>query len=194
MRCGNLVASARSGPDRRSAVWSAPVILGGSEMPATRGYGRPGTEIALLVAVLKYASLVSRPMRGDVADPVNLSCNELRILLALSGEGDSAGHHLAELMGMHAMNVSRALASLRRMGLVEPVPDRKNRRRRPFRISARGAAACAALQPYIARVAQFLFAPLSADERASLARIVAKLDEQVLRWQPREQRPHVRRA
>lgn len=163
-------------------------------MSARRARGTPSTEIVLLVAVLKYASLISRPMRGDVADPVNLSCNELRILMALKGEGDSAGHDLAELMGMPAMNVSRALASLRKMGLVEPVPDRTNRRRRPYRINDRGAAAYAALQPYIAHVAQFLFAPLTAGERASLARIVAKLDHQVLTWQPRERRPHVRRA
>ena len=71
--------------------------------------------------MLKFASLISRPMRDGVADPAGLSSNELRILMALSGEGESAGHYLAELMGMHAMNVSRALASLHAMGLVEPV-------------------------------------------------------------------------
>jgi hypothetical protein len=35
---------------------------------------------------------------------------------------------------------------------------------------------------------------LTAEERASLRRIVGKLDRQVLTWQPSERRPHVPRA
>src|SRR5271165_1221556 len=125
-------------------------------------------EIALLVAMLRFASLISRPMRDGVADPAGFSSNELRILMALSGEGESAGHDLAELMGMHAMNVSRALSSLHDMGLVEQVQNSGNRRRKPYRISARGAAAHLAMQPHIAQVARFLFGTLTAGERARL--------------------------
>ncbi len=95
-------------------------------------------EIELLVSMLKFASLISRPMRDGVADPAGLSSNELRILMALSGEGESAGHDLAELMGMHAMNVSRALASLHAMGLVEQVRKPRNRRRKPYRVEHAG--------------------------------------------------------
>ena len=114
--------------------------------------------------------------------------------MALSGEGESAGHHLAELMGMHAMNVSRALASLQAMGLVEQVKQRSNRRRKPYRVSARGAKAHVALAANIGEVARFLFGALTAQERASLKKILAKLDRQVLAWQPSERRPHVPRA
>ena len=155
---------------------------------------RKNHEIDLLVAMLKFASLISRPMRDGVADPAGLSSNELRILMALTGEGESAGHYLAELMGMHAMNVSRALASLHAMGLVEPVRHRGNRRRKPYRVSARGAAAHVALEPNIAQVARFLFGALTAQERSGLKRILAKLDRQVLAWQPSDRRPHVPRA
>jgi len=151
-------------------------------------------EIELLIAMLKFASLISRPMRDSVADPAGLSANELRILMALSGEGESAGHSLAELMGMHAMNVSRALASLHAMGLIEPVKRRGNRRRKPYRVSARGAKAHVALEADLARVARFLVGVLTARERAALRRILVKLDRQVLTWQPSERRPHVPRA
>jgi DNA-binding MarR family transcriptional regulator len=151
-------------------------------------------EIRLLVAMLRFASLISRPMRDGVADPAGFSSNELRILMALSGEGEAAGHDLAELMGMHAMNVSRALASLRHMRLAEPARNTDNRRRKPYRLNARGARAHAALQPHTAQVAQFLFGALTARERTSLQKILAKLDRQVLRWQPSERRPHVPRA
>jgi DNA-binding MarR family transcriptional regulator len=163
-------------------------------MAARRKTDRRSGDIELLVSMLKFASLISRPMRDGVADPAGFSSNELRILMALSGEGESAGHDLAELMGMHAMNVSRALSSLHDMGLVEPVQNSSNRRRKPYRISRRGAAAHVALEPHIAQVARFLFGVLTAGERQRLRTILAKLDRQVLQWQPSERRPHVPRA
>jgi DNA-binding MarR family transcriptional regulator len=163
-------------------------------MTMRRASNRKNHEIALLVAMLKVAALVGRPMRDAVADPAGLSSNELRILMALSGEGESAGHSLAELMGMHAMNVSRALASLHAMGLVEPVERRNNRRRKPYRVSAQGARAHLALEVNLGQVARFLFGVLTTQERASLKKTLAKLDRRVLTWQPSERRPHVPRA
>lgn len=151
-------------------------------------------DIGLLVAILRFASVISRPMRDGVADPVGLSSNELRLLMALSGEGESAGHDLAEVMGMHAMTVSRALASLHKMGYVEQAEDSSNRRRKPYRVSVDGKRAYRSLQPRIAAVAQHLFGALSARERESLAKIVAKLDLQIALWEPAEKRPHVPRA
>jgi len=151
-------------------------------------------QIGLLVAMLRFASLISRPMRDGVADHAGFSSNELRILMALSGEGESAGHDLAELMGMHAMNVSRALSSLQAMGLVEPAKNSRNRRRKPYRISARGASAHVSLEPRIAQIADFLFGVLTAAERRSLKTMLAKLDRQVLSWQPSEPHKHVPRA
>jgi DNA-binding MarR family transcriptional regulator len=151
-------------------------------------------EIGLLVAMLRFASLISRPMRDGVADLAGFSSNELRILMALSDRGESAGHDLAELMGMQAMNISRALASLHAMNLVEPVENSSNRRRKPYRISARGAATYAAMKSNIAQVARFLFGILTPRERTALRKLLAKLDQRVLEWQPSERRPHVPRA
>lgn len=155
---------------------------------------RHNHEIDLLVAILRFSSIISRPMRDGVADPAGFSSNELRILMALSGEGESAGHDLAELMGMHAMNVSRALSSLHAMGLVAAAKNSRNRRRKPYRVSSRGAAAYLALEPRIAQIANFLFGALTLSERRALRRLLSKLDRQVLAWQPDERRPHVRRA
>src|SRR5271156_2197771 len=147
-------------------------------MAKPRRETRQDHEIELLVAMLRFSSIISRPMRDGVADPAGFSSNELRILMALSGEGENAGHDLAELMGMHAMNVSRALSSLYAMGLVEPAKNSKNRRRKPYRISARGASAHVALEPRIAQIADFLFGALTRVERGALKKILAKLDRQ----------------
>jgi DNA-binding MarR family transcriptional regulator len=150
--------------------------------------------IELLVALLKFAALVSRPMRDAVADPAGLSPNELRILMALSGEGESAGHDLAEIMGMNPMSVSRALATLKEMGLAEPATNDRNRRRKPYRVSARGHRTYETLMPRIAAVAGQLFGTLDAGEKASLEKLLQKLERQVLDWEPEEALPHVRRA
>ena len=56
-----------------------------------RSDGTRNHEIDLLVAMLEFASLISRPMRDGVADPAGLSSNELRILMALTGEGGVRG-------------------------------------------------------------------------------------------------------
>jgi hypothetical protein len=61
-------------------------------------------------------------------------------------------------------------------------------------VSARGAKAHVALEADLARVASFLFGGLTARERTSLRQILAKLDRQVLTWQPSEPHPHVPRA
>src|SRR5665213_1560550 len=165
-----------------------------SVMTLRNNASRTDREIGLLMAMLRLASLISRPMRDGVADLAGFSFNELRILMALSGEGESAGHDLAELMGMQAMNVSRALASLHAMNLVEPAKNSSNRRRKPYRISARGAKTYLAMKPNIAQIARFLFGILTPRERTTLRRLLAKLDERVLQWQPSERRPHVPRA
>lgn len=161
----------------------------------TRASAKPNkADIELLIGLLKLVSLVSRPMRDSVADAAGLSANELRILMALSGEGEAAGHDLAEMMGMNPMNVSRALASLDEMGLAEPATNVDNRRRKPYRLSRKGRRRYETLKPRIADVAEALFATLSKRERDNLARTLAKLERQVLDWQPDEALAHVKRA
>jgi DNA-binding MarR family transcriptional regulator len=129
-----------------------------------------------------------------VADPAGVSPNELRMLMALSGEGESAGHELAELMGMHAMNVSRSLSSLHEMGLVESIADPSNRRRKPFRLSSQGKAAFGAMEPDIARVADFLLGSLSPYERKMLKKLLTKIDGRIMAWRAPEHHAHVPRA
>jgi DNA-binding MarR family transcriptional regulator len=152
------------------------------------------SDIGLLVAMLRFASMINRPMRDGVADPEGLSLNELRVMMSLGGEGELAGHELAELIGMQPMNVSRALATLSDIGWVEQYADPINRRRKPHRLSAAGWDAHKAMGPEVAEVAGFLFNMLSADERETFGAIMEKLTVQVGNWAPTRRRPHVARA
>jgi len=153
------------------------------------GAGQDGDRsaaILLLVELLKFASLINRPMLDGVASPEGLSLNELRVLMSLGGEGEAAGHALAELMGMPPMNVSRAFAALHERGWIEQGRDAANRRRKPFRLSEAGWTAYRAMTPEVEAVAGFVLGTLSAAERRSLARIVDKLVRQTAKWRPAE--------
>jgi hypothetical protein len=73
----------------------------------------------LLIRLLKLSSFVSGPMRDGVCDPAGIAPAELRIVMALAGEGALAGHDLVEITGLQPMNVSRAMAQLRGRGWIE---------------------------------------------------------------------------
>ena len=139
-------------------------------------------EVDLLVAVLRLASVINRPMKDLVADPEGLTLNEIRALMSIGGEGELAGHELSEVIGMPPMNASRALASLEARGWIEPAEDPDNRRRKPYRISARGLDAYRAMIPEIAAAAEFLFDGMSEAERRQLGRIAQKLMGRIAEW------------
>jgi DNA-binding MarR family transcriptional regulator len=150
--------------------------------------------VALLIDLLKVATRIARPMRDDVADPEDVSVTELRIILALGGEGDLAGHDLAELMAMQPMNVSRALGTLLDLGLVEQVDNSENKRRKPYRLSKSGQAKFASMTQRMAHVSEFVFEALNKDEMKRIGPILAKLDQHLCEWESPPDPQHVRRA
>jgi DNA-binding MarR family transcriptional regulator len=143
----------------------------------------PGNgDVSLLISMLRFATLINRPMRDGVAIPGGISPNELKIVIALGGEGERAGHELADIFGIQPMNVSRALAALTERGWVEQVNDPANRRRKPHRLTEKGWAGYRALGPQIKAVAHFLFSTLAPNERAGMATVLDKLYHQLLEW------------
>lgn len=140
------------------------------------------SNIGLLLAMLRFAALINRPMRDGVAAKAGISSNDLMIIMALGGEGEMAGHDLVNLMGMQPMNVSRALAALSDRGWILQVKDKANRRRKPHKLTDAGWAAYRAMGPEIEAVAEFLFHTLDPAERAGMASVLDKLYRQVMRW------------
>ncbi len=150
--------------------------------------------VASLISLLKVATRIARPMRDGVADPEQLSVTELRILLALEGEGGLAGHELAELMAMQPMNVSRALASLSKMGLVELVDNVGNRRRKPHQLTAAGHRQYESMETRMRGVAEFVFGSMDRGEALLAGRLLEKLDAQLMQWESPAEPHHVARA
>jgi DNA-binding MarR family transcriptional regulator len=136
----------------------------------------------LLIRLLKLSSFVSGPMRDGVCDPAGIAPAELRIVMALAGEGALAGHDLVEITGLQPMNVSRAMAQLRGRGWIEDARDPDNRRRKPVVLSAAGRAAYAKTLPDFEVVASTLLGGLSLSERNKLATLSDKVNERLIDW------------
>lgn len=149
------------------------------------GGGRP-RDMSALMLLLKVATLIHKPMRDGVAMPLGLGANDLRILMALGGEGAMAGFELSELIGMAPMNVSRALDSLHRLGMVEQVADERNRRRKPHRLSEAGWALFHETERRTGFVSDFLFGDLSAAEQAQFRKLLERLDRRIGEWETPE--------
>ncbi len=150
--------------------------------------------VELLVDLLKVATRIARPMRDDVADPEDVSVTELRIILALGGEGELAGHDLAELMAMQPMNVSRALAILLNLSLIEQVDNSDNKRRKPYRLTTSGRVKFESMTKRMAHVSEFVFDALSAAELQKIGPMLAKLERHLCEWESPPDPHHVKRA
>lgn len=144
--------------------------------------GKEADQVAALIRLLKMSSFINSPMKDAVVDPSGVSQVEVKVLLALSGEGALAGHDLVEIMGVPAMNVSRALAALREKGWIEDAIDPDNRRRRPVRLSAAGQAEYERLHPAVEAVAQALLGSLSSAQQRQFAVISDKIIDAMVQW------------
>lgn len=139
-------------------------------------------EVALLIDLLKLGTFIGTPMREGVADPLGLTTTDLRIVLALGGEGELAGHDLSEIMGVPPMNVSRAIAALTDRGLVEPGANRRNRRRKPVRLTDAGQRLFARTIPAMSHVGADLFKGVSQRDREAFRRVAASVLARIGRW------------
>lgn len=146
------------------------------------GFEEAPAEVQLLVRVLKFATLLDRPMLDGVATPERIGLNELRVLMSLAGEGSATGAYLSRLLSVPAMNVSRALSLLERQGWVEHVPDETNRRRKPFGLSSAGNSALQSMIPELKAVADFIFADLTAKDRQALEQVLEKMGDRAAKW------------
>lgn len=141
-----------------------------------------GSEIQLLISILKCSSLISMPMVEEVSEPNDLTRHELKVLVCMSGEGTMTGQEISQVMSMPAMNVSRALSSLHEKGWIELVDDASNRRRRPFRISAKGWRNYNGMLPCFRSVSSQLFASMNKKDRAELQRLMNLVNDQLDNW------------
>jgi DNA-binding MarR family transcriptional regulator len=139
-------------------------------------------DVALLIRLLKLGSFINTPMKDGVCDPAGVSQIEVKVLMALAGEGPLAGHDLVEIMGVPAMNVSRAIAALKLRGWIEDTADPDNRRRKPVRLTEAGREAHENLAPALAAMAAALVGSLSPKQKRDLAALSDRVIASMAGW------------
>lgn len=126
----------------------------------------------VLYRILKLSSLIHRPFFADDAERYGIGMNELRVLMTLAPLREAASHELVTVAGMHPMNVSRAVAALRRRGRIQQRTDPNNRRRKLLQLTPEGLKLYKSLMPHVQRVADALFTKMDPDEMALLSRLI----------------------
>lgn len=144
----------------------------------------------LLISLLKLCSLIGDPMKVGVCDPFDASTSEVKVLMALAGEGPLAGHDLVHMTAMSPMNVSRAIAGCKSRGWVEDFNDPENRRRRPVRLTSEGEATYRQMQPMLHGVAESLLGKLTVRQRREMDNLTSLVLRRIAEWdaaQPKDQ-------
>ena len=130
---------------------------------------------ALLHDLLKLTNRLMAPFSTHLSHQYRISLNEFRLLMTIGALGRTASHEVAELTGVNAMSISRAVATLERDGRVEVSTDTGNRRRKWLRLTEEGQRLYAAMRPSTDVVADYLLADLDPGDLAAFDRIVHRL-------------------
>jgi DNA-binding MarR family transcriptional regulator len=121
--------------------------------------------------LMKLTNLINRPFFSRYAERYHLTINDARVLVTLACMPEAAAHELCEATGMHPMNVSRSVATLRRQGRIVDRRDPANGRRKILRLTPKGWAVCQAVAPDMDRMSQFLLTSMSPIEVEFLSRL-----------------------
>lgn len=133
--------------------------------------------------LLKLTNLLSRPFFGKIEKQHAISLNEWRTIVVLASRPGSAAQDIAAATGMLPMNVSRAVAGLRKAGRIEDARDPENHRRTLLWLTKAGEELYGEVAPYAELKASEFYGSLGADELAGfskmLDRLIAKAEEMI---------------
>jgi len=157
----------RTAPPRKTA----PAKAAAARAPRSRTLGTDMIGFRLL----KLTNLMSRPFFAQFAKQHALSLNEWRAIVVLATHPGSAAQDVAAATGLLAMNISRALVTLRKAGLVEEARDPENHRRMLLWLTRRGETTFNQIAPHSLHNARRLMDALSEAELASFGTMLDKL-------------------
>ncbi len=119
------------------------------------------------------ANTASRALARVYAKRFGLSVIEWRVIANLARFAPLSANQVAQRAAMDKVQVSRAVAKLRRKGMVERATDADDRRRSALRLTQRGRETHDAIVPLAREVEGKLLAGLTAADRAALDRLLA---------------------
>jgi len=144
-------------------------------------------EVVLLHRLLKLTNRLMAPFSTHLSHRHRISLNEFRLLMTIGALGRTASHEVAEVTGVNAMSVSRAVATLERHGRVAVEIDDGNRRRKWLTLTEEGERLYEIMRPQTGLVAQYLFSELATGELDGFETIVERL---IARLEARDREGH----
>jgi DNA-binding MarR family transcriptional regulator len=127
--------------------------------------------------LLSQTSIHAHRLLADALAGAGSRGYHYRLLAALQELGPASQATLGRRAGIDRSDVVAALNELADLGFVKRAPDEADRRRNVITITRAGAAQVRRLEKVLAGVQDALLAPLSAAERRTLVRLLAKLLE-----------------
>lgn len=127
--------------------------------------------------LFKLTNLLARPFFARIAKQHALTLNEWRVIVVLAAQPGSAAQDVSAATGLHPMNISRALAGLRKSGRTTQARDPDNHRRTLLWLSEQGLSTFHEIAPSAEEHGERLLEVLSETELSALADIVDKLTE-----------------
>lgn len=123
-----------------------------------------------------FSNMISGHFFRRTEQPFGVSLPEWRVLRSVLLESGISQGEIAVAQGLNVMNVSRAVAGLRRKGLVEAVPDPEDRRRTMLSSTEVGRAIGSDINGRERLVYDHVFAVLSNDEVTQLSELLDRVN------------------
>jgi len=130
------------------------------------------TTKALPFRLLKLTNLVSRPFFGQIAKKYQLTLNEWRTIFVLANHPGIPAIDISSHTGLLPMNISRALASLRKLAYITEAPDPRDMRRNLVWLTRDGVQAYQAIADYAREDTRRLFADIPSQDLETFSRVV----------------------
>ncbi len=118
---------------------------------------------------------VSHAIARQYGDRFGLSIAEWRVMAVLGHFAPASANEVSERTAMDKVRVSRAVARLKRSGLIVAATDRADRRRSALRLSGPGKRIYRRIVPLARGLEAELIGALTPAERATLDGLLAKL-------------------
>lgn len=119
---------------------------------------------------------ISRGLADIYSERFGISVTEWRVIAVLGRYPGLSANGVAERTAMDKVAVSRAVARLLERGLIEREMHDADRRRSVLELSEAGHSVFDVVVPLALEYERDVLAPLDGDERAQLARLMAKLE------------------
>lgn len=136
-------------------------------------------QVHLPYRILLLAKLLDRATARQLRDQEDLTLAEWRVLAHLETLGEASSARIAAAAAADRAEVSRAVASLEKAGLIVRRPDSGNRKRLLLRLTARGRQVHRTVRAKRVAYFEYLLADLDGEERSSLDAALLKIARRI---------------